>query len=176
MIVGRSTPDFSETPGRRNMPPDSPSTAAGRSILQDTGMQTQTPVRPSRSRTSTSKSGRSDRYEEEANLGLSTRGANKVWLAVGDGTQEDDADDLLSERMDLEPSPQWEISNEDAMRSVGRHTRRAMDGGGDALERVKGRPRHSVATTGNESSIIREVGGRHQLSLREQAKVGPRRT
>lgn len=139
-------------------------------MMQDTGMQTASPVRPSRSRTSTGKSGRSDRYDEQENLGVSTRG-NKVWLAVGNGTQEEDVDDLMSERMDLDPSPQWEISNEVAMRSVGRHARRATDGGGDTLDRVKGRPRHSVATTGNESSIIREVGGRPQLSLREQAKV-----
>jgi hypothetical protein len=105
-------------------------------------------------------------------LALSTRASNKVWLAVGNGTEDDDADDLMSQKLDLDPSPQWEISNEDAMRGVGRHARRATDGGStDALERVKGRPRHSVATTGNESSIIREVGGGHQLSLREQAKV-----
>lgn len=155
----------------REMPPDSPSTVMGRSMSRDT----QSPVRPSRSRTSTGRSGRSDRYDQNQNenLAVSTRASNKVWLAVGNGTEEDDADDLMSQKLDLDPSPQWEISNEDAMRSVGRHARRATDGGTDALERIKGRPRHSVATTGNESSIIRENGGRPQLSLREQAKVRP---
>jgi hypothetical protein len=69
-----------------------------------------------------------------------------------------------------EISPQFELSNEDALRSSkGGHRRSATGGPEDVRTR---RPRASIATATTESTVVRDAYEQNQMSAKEQAEVG----
>lgn len=124
------------------------------------------PARPARSRTSTGRSGSS---EQDENLGASVLPSSRRYLAVGNATTEDETDDLMNQKsIALEVSPQWEISQDEALRKENKHLRRATEGPMDGRLPAR-KPRHSVATSGNESTVL--LNGEAQMSLRAQVEV-----
>ena len=124
------------------------------------------PARPARSRTST---GRSRSSEQDENLGASVLPSSRRYLAVGNATTEDETDDLMNQKsIALEVSPQWEISQDEALRKENKHLRRATEGPMDGRLPAR-KPRHSVATSGNESTVL--LNGEAQMSLRAQVEV-----
>lgn len=126
----------------------------------------QSPARPARSRTSTGRSGTS---EQDENLRASVLPSSRRYLAVGNATNEDETDDLMNQKsIALEVSPQWEISQDEALRKENKHLRRATEGPMDGRLPAR-KPRHSVATSGNESTIL--LNGEAQMSLRTQVEV-----
>jgi hypothetical protein len=124
------------------------------------------PARPARSRTSTGRSGSS---EQDENLGASVLPSRRHYLAVGNATIEDETDDLMNQKsIALEVSPQWEISHDEALRKENKHLRRATEGPMDGRLPAR-KARHSVATSGNESTVL--LNGEAQMSLRAQVEV-----
>jgi len=124
------------------------------------------PARPARSRTPTGRSGSS---EQDENLGASVLPSSRRYLAVGNATTEDETDDLMNQKsIALEVSPQWEISQDEALRKENKHLRRATEGPMDGRLPAR-KPRHSVATSGNESTVL--LNGEAQMSLRAQVEV-----